>query len=217
MPEKMQPNIQQTAVEKVLIKHHAMSAFRYAKRIEKQAQKQASAQVEQAHSEIEHIRHLAYQQGYHDGLKQLLSNMIESIELSEIRYQEKWKQSQEDLKQQLMTFFSDPRLQQIVTDHFIEQQPDTNQVILYLPDTFDKQCQQKNSHITISPSLDGEIAIEANNEIVYFSPSIAAQHVLTQMLSIQSRCQVLAERKAAYQDMVNLCGIGGKDDNNTSN
>lgn len=212
MSEKMQPDIQQTAVEKVLIKHHAVSAFRYAKRIEKQAQKQATAQVEQAHREIEQIRHLAYQQGYHDGLKQLLSNMIESIELSEIRYQEKWSQNQEDLKQQLVTFFSDPRLQQIIADHFVEQQSDTDQVTLYLPDAFGKQFHQQSSHITISPSLDGEIAIEANNEIVYFSPTIAAQHALTQMLSIQSRCQILADKKTAYQNMINLFNKGNSDD-----
>lgn len=204
MSEKILPDIQQTAIEKVLIKHNAISAFRYAKRIKQQAKQHAKKYVQQAQNEADMIHQIAYQQGYHDGLKQLLSNMIESIELSEIRYQEKWQQSQEVLKQQLMTFFSDPRLQQVVADHFIEQQSDINQVILYLPEAFDKQIYQTNSHITISPSLEGEIALETNNEIVSFSPSIAAQHVLTQMLSIQSRCQILAEKKANYQNMINL-------------
>ncbi|WP_272687479.1 hypothetical protein [Providencia sp. PROV149] len=104
MSEKMQPDIQQTAREKVLIKHNTISAFRYAKHITKQAHKQVTENYQKAQQEIEHIRHVAYQQGYQDGLKQLLSNMIESIEMSEKRFQQQLSQSKEQLLHQLSEF-----------------------------------------------------------------------------------------------------------------
>ncbi|EML1937158.1 hypothetical protein ABN056_12465 [Providencia vermicola] len=211
MSEKMQPDIQQTAREKVLIKHNTISAFRYAKHITKQAHKQVTENYQKAQQEIEHIRHVAYQQGYQDGLKQLLSNMIESIEMSEKRFQQQLSQSKEQLLHQLSEFFHDKLLQTIIAEHFI-QQSNMEPAILYLPSSLQENSPQKNAHIKFIPSQNEDIALEIGNEIIHFSPSIAVKHLLPQLLSIPSRCQVLAERKIAYQTMRNNLNQGETND-----
>lgn len=213
MSEKILPDIQQTAVEKVLIKHRAISALHYAKRIEQQTRQYAKKHIQQAQNDANTIQQLAYQQGYRHGLAQLLSNIIQSFELSEIHYQQKLKQSQENLLQQLSELFHDPRLQEIIADYFIQQKSGSNQITLYLPEQLKNKFNHTNEHINFSSSLEGEIALETEDGIIHFSPTIAAEQVVPQILSTQSRCQILAERKLAYQNMIGLFNKGDDDDN----
>nr|ELR5114525.1 hypothetical protein [Providencia stuartii] len=212
MLEKTLPDIQHTAVEKVLIKHAALSAFNYAKRIEEQARKYAAERYQHTQNEVESINQIAYQQGYRDGFKQLLADLIECLDNSEKRYQQKLQQSQELLLQQLTNLFHDSRLQEIIADYFIQQEQENNPITFYLPDVLQKKLSHNNSHLKFQPSLDGDIALESNNEIIHFSPTAAAQYVLPNILTIPSRCQLLVEQKSAYQNMLNLCNKGNGDD-----
>ncbi|WP_140181132.1 hypothetical protein [Providencia stuartii] len=216
MSEKILPDIQQTALEKVLIKHEALNALSYAKRIEEQARKYATESYQQAQNEAKAITQIAYQQGYRDGLKQLLTDMIESLNNSEKRYQQKRQQSQELLLQQLASLFHDPHLQEIIANYLIQKEQEDNQVTFHLPEELQKKLRRDNSHLKCRTSLDGDIALETNNKIIHFSPTIAAQYVLPNILSIPSRCQLLIEQKSAYQKMLNLFNKGNDDDNTTS-
>ena len=194
-----------------MIKHHATRAFRYVKQIEQQAQQQATERYQQAQQQVEHIHKIAYQQGYSDGLKQLLSKLIESIEISEKCYQQAVNQSQETLLQQLSALFHDPHLQEIIAKYLIQQQ-ERRPITLYLPDRLQNMFNHIEAGLKILPSVEGDIALEIGNEVIHFSPTIAAEQTLPQILSVSARCQILAERKSAYQHIMALIEQGDCND-----
>lgn len=212
MSGRPKPDIGQTAIEKVLIKHQAMTADRYQKLLIDQAKKQVTEYCQQAQSEMQQIQQAAYQQGYQDGVRKLLADLLQGVELSQRQYQRALEQSQTRLQALLSELFNDPRLYDIISDHFINLHPDASQIRLYLPSSLIetlKPALAEMQHITLVCSTEQGLALEVDNEIIHFSPAGAAQRTLPQILSLPARCEVLHARKHHYQQLTELLNRTG--------
>lgn len=202
MSPQSEPDIRQTAVEKVLIKHQAMKASRYQKVLITQARKQAAEHCQQAQQEAEEIQRIAYQQGYQDGLQKLLADLVLGLESSQRQYQQALANSEARLQTLLEEMFSDPRTYEIVSDHLVRQHPESTQIQMHLPPSLLKKLKPalaEIQHITVLGGSEQSIALEVNNEILHFSPQSAAQRTLPHILSLPARCTILQSKKALYQ------------------
>lgn len=201
MSPQSEPDIRQTAVEKVLIKHQAMKANRYQKILTAQARKQATEHCLQAQQEAEEIQRIAYQQGYQDGLQKLLADLLFGLESSQRQYQQAVASSEARLQTLLGEMFSDPRTYEIVSDHLIRQHPESTKIQMHLPPSMLKKLKPalaEIQHISVLGGTEGSIALEVNNEILHFSPQSAAQRTLPHILSLPARCTILQSKKALY-------------------
>ncbi|AJJ61458.1 hypothetical protein [Yersinia aldovae] len=201
MSPQSEPDIRQTAVEKVLIKHQAMKANRYQKILTAQARKQATEHCQQAQQEAEEIQRIAYQQGYQDGLQKLLADLLFGLESSQRQYQQAVASSEARLQTLLEEMFSDPRTYEIVSDHLIRQHPESTKIQMHLPPSMLKKLKPalaEIQHISVLGGTEGSIALEVNNEILHFSPQSAAQRTLPHILSLPARCTILQSKKALY-------------------
>lgn len=207
MSEKTLPNVKQTMSENVLIKYHALSADRYHKNVTQQAQKKASAYYQQAKQQQEYIYQTAYQQGYHDGINQLLTDFIHILETSEIQYQKNVAQSKEQLIKILNDIFGDHHLQETVVRYFEKQYTKMANVTLHLPAKIQARVTRSGSDIKLSTTTDNTIALEVDNKITYFSPIIATKNILPHVLSIPAQCQILDLHKKAYQDLITTINL----------
>ncbi|WP_407901171.1 hypothetical protein [Providencia rustigianii] len=208
MSEKTAPNIQQTMIENVLIKHQALSTNQYAQAVIKQAQQKASdchqqAQLAQlAQLAQEAIHAIAYQQGYQDGLAQLLHDFIDAIETSEKEYQKTINQTETHLVNLLTSLFSDERLQQIVAEHFTLSYHHGSNARLHIPAKLQEKIPNNMVGLTVIPASDNTIAFEIDNKITYFSPKIATKKTLPQIFAISTRCQIHQQHKQAYNNLI---------------
>ncbi|CNL55093.1 invasion protein OrgB [Yersinia aldovae] len=201
MSPQSEPDIRQTAVEKVLIKHQAMNANRYQKILTAQARKQATEHCLQAQQEAGEIQRIAYQQGYQDGLQKLLADLLFGLESSQRQYQQAVASSEARLQTLLEEMFSDPRTYEIVSDHLIRQHPESTKIQMHLPPSMLKKLKPalaEIQHISVLGGTEGSIALEVNNEILHFSPQSAAQRTLPHILSLPARCTILQSKKALY-------------------
>lgn len=197
--------VKDTAQEKVLIKKRPLNASKYQKTVIEYAQKKANDLYQQAVTEKTEIYQIAYQQGYNDGIKQLLADFLICIDKSEDAFQNQVKQSSERLEALLVNFFSDMRVKEIVAHYFLLQQEKTRHHQIHLPANMQHIFSDQYPELTIeSNSSSDTIALEFNNEICYFSPNIAAKNTLPQIFSVSSRCQLLKEHKANYQKFIEL-------------
>ncbi|AJI81859.1 invasion protein OrgB [Yersinia enterocolitica] len=213
MSQQSEPDIRQTALEKVLIKHQVMKASRYEKTLTAQAKKQASEHCQQAQQEAEEIQRIAYQQGYQDGLQKLLADLLLGLESSQRQYQQTLASSEARLQTLLEEMFSDPRMYEIVSDHFIRQHSESLQIQIHLPPSLLKKLKPtlaEMQHITVLGGAEESIALEVNNEILHFSPESAAQRTLPHILSLPARCTILQSRKALYSKLSEQFGHSGE-------
>ncbi|MEQ4676056.1 hypothetical protein ABN063_15955 [Providencia vermicola] len=198
-----QTQIMTMAQEKVLIKKQVLTAFKYKKSIIQYAKKKSNDLYQHAQESVLQLHKTAYQQGYDDGIKQLLHNFIATLEHSEITFQEQVNQSQKKLENLLMVLFDDDRLKEIVAHYFAQKSKMTSKITLHLPANMQSNLNITKQNITILSHTDyGSIALESNNQIYDFSPSIATKNTLPQIFSIPTRCQILNERKIAYQKLI---------------
>ncbi|WP_369309466.1 hypothetical protein [Providencia rettgeri] len=197
--------VRETVLENVLIRKRVLNASKYEKKVIQFAQKRANDYYQQAIIEKETIQQIAYQHGYNDGIKQLLTDFIEGLNKSEITFQKQVNQSEAKLEKLLVDLFSDIRLKQIIAHYFLHQQENANNIQLHIPVEIQPLLDKQYSKVKIQTHSNCDtIALEADNEICYFSPSVAAKNSLPQILSISSRCQVLAQHKASYQQFIEL-------------
>ncbi|ENG4186115.1 hypothetical protein ABT230_002918 [Providencia rettgeri] len=205
---KIPPSVKETSQERVLIKKRALSASQYQKNVIQYAQSKANDYYQQAVSEKESIYQTAYQQGYNDGAKQLLADFIESLNNSEIALQKRLSQSAEQLETLLVKLFSDPHIKDIVADYFLHQQENPCNINLHLPADMQPFLKEQHSGIQVQTNTSSTtIALEVDNKICYFSPSIAAKNTLPQIFSVANRCQIIEKRKKAYQALITLLNI----------
>ncbi|MEX0422708.1 hypothetical protein KDV38_03020 [Providencia rettgeri] len=202
MSEKTPPNVKQTMSEKVLIKYQALSADRYHRVITQQAKKKASELYQQTKQQQEAIYQVAYQQGYNDGIKQLLTDFIHAVETSEIQYQENTSQSKEQLMQVLNNIFGDNHLQETVAAYFEKQYAKTANTTLHLPEKIQTRITISGSGMKLSTTADNTIALEVDNKITYFSPAIASKNIFPHVFSVPTQCQILKMHKKAYQNLI---------------
>ncbi|BBU99642.1 hypothetical protein AB6H26_18445 [Providencia hangzhouensis] len=202
MSEKTPPNVKQTMSEKVLIKYQALSADRYHTIITQQAQKKASELYKQTKQQQEAIYQTAYQQGYNDGIKQLLTDFIHAVETSEIQYQENISQSKEQLMKILNDIFGDNHLQETVATYFERQCAKTTNTTLHLPEKMQTRITIGGSDMKFSTTADNTIALEVDNRITYFSPVIASKNIFPHVFSVPTQCQILKMHKNAYQNLI---------------
>lgn len=217
MSQQSEPDIRQTAVEKVLIKHQAMKVSRYQKMLIAQARKQATELCQQAQQEAEEIQRIAYQQGYQDGLQKLLADLVLGLESSQRQYQQALASSEARLQTLLEEMFSDPRTFEIVSDHLVRQHPESTQIQMHLPPSLLKKLKPllaEIQHINLLGGTEGSIALEVNNEILHFSPQSAAQRTLPHVLSQPARCTILQSKKALYRKFSEQFGHSGELDDN---
>ncbi|EPL6454667.1 MULTISPECIES: hypothetical protein [Providencia] len=202
-----------TSQEKVLIKRQVLNAEKYEKNILQYAKKKTADLYQQTQENKAHLYKIAYQQGYNDGVKQLLHDFIAGLEHSKIAFQEQVNQSQVRLENLLMSLFNDDRLKDIIAHYFAHSPEIASKTTLHLPAQIHANLNDIKQNITILPHSDYEsIALEANNQICYFSPSIATKNTLPQIFSIPARCQILDEQKMAYQKLIDRINI--EKDNN---
>lgn len=202
MSQQSELDIRQTAVEKVLIKHQAIKASRYQKIVTAQARKQATEYCQLAQQEAEEIQRIAYQQGYQDGLQKLLADLLLGLESSQRQYQQAVASSEARLQTQLEEMFGDPRMYEIISEHFIRQHPESTRIQMHLPPSLLKKLKPvlvKIQHINVVGGTEESIALEVNNEILHFSPQSAAQRTLPHILSLPARCTILQSKRALYQ------------------
>ncbi|HDL6961231.1 TPA: hypothetical protein PXM28_000440 [Yersinia enterocolitica] len=217
MSPQSEPDIRQTAVEKVLIRHQAMKASRYQKIVTAQARKQATEHCQQAQQEAEEIQRIAYQQGYQDGLKMLLADLLLGLESSQRQYQQALASSEARLQELLEEMFSDPRIYEIVSDHLVRQHPESTQIQMHLPPSLLKKLKPalaEIQHISVIGGAEQSIALEVNNEIIHFSPQTAAQRTLPHILSLPARCTILQSKKALYHTFSEQFGHSGEPHDN---
>lgn len=207
MSENTQPNIQQTIIEDVLIKHHALNSNRYAQSVVKHAQYKAKEHVQHAQQSEETIYTAAYQHGYQDGLQQLLHDFISVLEASEKQYQQTVSKTEEHLTKVLTHLFSDLRLQEIIAEYFTQLQPEAIKTQLHLPATLQTKLGKNINGINILISQDNHISLEIDNKITHFSPDIAAKNIQPQILSISARCQIQQQHKEAYIRLIQQLSI----------
>lgn len=206
-----------TAQEKVLIKKQVLTAFKYKKSIIQYAKKKSNDLYLHAQENVLQLQKTAYQQGYDDGIKQLLHDFIARLEHSEITFQEQVNQSQKKLENLLMTMFGDDRLTEIIAHYFTQKSGMTSKVTLHLPANVQPNLNITKQNITILSHADyGSIALESNNQIFDFSPSIATKNTLPQIFAIPTRCQILNERKIAYQKLIEKIHTENPKNENTS-
>ncbi|WP_195848210.1 hypothetical protein [Providencia sp. wls1943] len=198
MSENTQPNIQQTLIENVLIKHPVLDTNRYVQSVVKQAHQKAKAHVQQAQQSEKSIHAIAYQQGYQDGLTQLLNDFIGALNDSEAQYQNKVSQTEHQLTQLLIGLFTDLRLQEIVAEHFAQLQSESRHVQLHIPASLQAKISSRANGAKICTSPDNSITLEVNNEITQFTPKLAAEKVLPHIFPISTRCLTLQQHKQAY-------------------
>ncbi|HGF6561772.1 hypothetical protein M5X66_00755 [Providencia sp. PROV188] len=198
MSENTQPNIQQTLIENVLIKYPVLDTNRYAQSVVKQAHQKAKAHIQQAQQSEKNIHTIAYQQGYQDGLTQLLNDFIGALNDSEAQYQNQVSQTESQLTQLLIGLFTDARLQEIVVEHFAQLQSEARQVQLHIPASLQTKISTRANGTKICTSPDNSITLEVNNEITQFSPKLAAEKILPHIFPISTRCLILQQHKQAY-------------------
>jgi len=192
-----------TAKEKVLIKRQVLNAEKYEKNLLHYARKKTAGLYQHAQENNTHLRKMAYQQGYDDGVKQLLHDFIAGLEHSKNAFQEQVNQSQTRLENLLMSMFNDNRLKDIIAHYFAQSPEITSKTTLHLPAQIHVNLNEIKQNITILTHDDYEsIALEVNNQICYFSPSIATKNTLPQIFTIPVRCQILDEQKVAYQKLI---------------
>ncbi|MBS3050422.1 hypothetical protein [Enterobacter mori] len=204
MPEITQPDIIQTATEKVLIKHVALKANRYQKKLLHKAQKGASALYNQAQQEAQIIQDSAWQQGYQDGVTHLLTDLVDGLEQCQRLYRQTLERNESKLEALLTKIFSDVRLQSIINDYFISQPLKQTEIKLYVPEVlFEKlKCgQPTKQNVTLLVSQNNSIVLEVDNEIIQFCPARAAQQTLPRILSLPARCNILQARKKYYKEL----------------
>ncbi|WP_145517681.1 hypothetical protein [Yersinia mollaretii] len=201
MSERPEPDIWQTAQEKVLIKHQAMKASRYKKTLTQQAKKQAAEICQSAQQEAAEIQRVAYQEGYQHGLQKLLVDLVHGLESSQSQYQQMLARSEAQLQTLLSDVFSDSRVYEIVSDHFVRLHPESPQIQMYLPPALLKKLKPalaKIQHITVLPGAEECVALEVDNEILHFSPDSAVQSSLPHIFTLSARCHILQARKEMY-------------------
>lgn len=202
MSENTQPNIQQTLIENVLIKHPVLDTNRYAQSVVKQAHQKAKTHVQQAQQSEKSIHAIAYQQGYQDGLTQLLNDFIGVLNDSEAQYQIKVSQTENQLTQLLIGLFTDLRLQEIVAEHFTQLQSEARHVQLHIPASLQAKISSRANGVKICTSPDNSITLEVNNEITQFTPKLAAEKILPHIFPISTRCLTLQQHKQAYARLI---------------
>lgn len=202
MSENTQPNIQQTLIENVLIKHPVLDTNQYAQSVVKQAHQKAKAHVQQAQQSEKSIHAIAYQQGYQDGLTQLLNDFIGALNHSEAQYQNKVSQTESQLTQLLIGLLTDLRLQEIVAEHFAQLQSEASHVQLHIPASLQGKITSQANGIKICTSPDNSITLEVNNEITQFTPKLAAEKILPHIFPISTRCLTLQHHKHAYAQLL---------------
>lgn len=188
--------------EKVLIKYHALSADRYHKNVTQQAQKKASTYYQHAKQQQENIYQTAYQQGYNDGIKQLLTDFIHVLETSEIQYQENISHSKEQLMKILNDIFGNNELQEMVAAYFEKQYAKVANTTLHLPTRMQARIAQSGSDMKLSTAADNTIALEVDNKITYFSPITASKNIFPHVFSVPTQCQILKMHKKVYQNLI---------------
>lgn len=214
-----EPDIMQTAQEKVLIKHQAIKASRYHKQLINSAKKQVAKYCQQAQSEAQAIRQMAYEQGYQDGVRQLMADMLQGIELSQRQYQQALAHSQTQLHTILIELFNDPRMYEIISHHFINLQLDAPQITMHVPPGLMNRLKPiltEIQHITVRSGAEDGIAMETGDEILHFSPTNAAQRMLPKLLPMPLRCKILGARNACYQKIAELANLTGNTDDTSS-
>ncbi len=217
MSEKIQPNIKQTLFERVLIKNQILSIDKYSRSVVKQAHKIANDCYQKAKNEQNEIYNTAYHNGYNEGVKELLSDFINTIEKSEKQYQEKTKKHESQLMQLLTDFFNDERLHEIIIHYFKQKKNKPEEMTLYLPAKMKNNYRDTIPGVTLKASVSNTIALEVDDKITYFSPTVAANNVLPNVISISMRCNLLREQKNNYQRMIELINFSSKkNENNTS-
>ncbi|HHR6080797.1 TPA: hypothetical protein ACS7ZY_003193 [Providencia alcalifaciens] len=202
MSENTQPNIQQTLIENVLIKHPVLDTNRYAQSVVKQAHQKAKVHVQQAQQSEKDIHAIAYQQGYQDGLTQLLNDFIGALNDSEAQYQSKVNQTESQLTQLLIGLFADLRLQEIVAEHFVQLQSEARHVQLHIPASLQAKISSQAHGAKICTSPDDSITLEVDNKITQFTPKLAAEKILPHIFPISTRCLTLQQHKQAYSLLI---------------
>lgn len=205
MSQRSEPDIRHTALEKVLIKHQAIKANRYHNILIAQARKQAAGHCQQAQQEAEKIRRVAYEQGYQDGLRTLLADLIKGLEANKDQYQQAVASTEAQLQALLVEIFGDTRIFEIVSEYFLRLHPETLQINMYLPPSLVKKMefpQEQTQHVTIIGGPEGSITLEVDKEILHFSPAGAVQRILPQVLSLSSQCNILQARKKMYHKYI---------------
>lgn len=219
MSQRPEPDIRHTAQEKVLIKHQAIKASRYHKVLIAQARKKAVEHCLQAQKEAEEIQRVAYQQGYQDGLRTLLTDLIKGLESSQHQYQQAVARTEAQVQALLGEIFCDPRISEIVCEYFLRLNPQTLPINMYLPPSLVKRMKltpEQMQHVTIISGTEGSIALEVNNEILHFSPAGALHRTLPRILSLSSQCKILQTRKDLYHKYTEQFGLPGELYDNTN-
>ncbi|CNH90219.1 hypothetical protein [Yersinia mollaretii] len=215
MSDKSEPDIRQTAQEKVLIKHQAMKASRFKKILTQQAKKQAAEICQSAQQEAAEIQRVAYQEGYQHGLQKLLMDLVHGLESSQSQYQQMLARSEARLQTLLADVFSDSRVYEIVSDHFIRLHPESPQIQMYLPPALLKKLKPalaEIQHIAVLAGAEECVALEVDNEILHFSPDGAAQSSLPHIFTLSARCNILQARKEMYRKFSEQLSQSGEHD-----
>lgn len=202
MSEKTSLNVKQTMSEKVLIKYQALRSDKYCQAIIQQAKKKANGHYQQAQQQQDAIYQSAYQQGYNDGISQLLTDFIQVLATSEVQYQEKVSQSEKQLVKILKDIFTDDHLQEMVAHYFKKQTPKMADITLHLPEKVQARLAESGIDIKLSPTTNNTLALEVDNKITYFSPNVAAKNILPHVFSVPTQCQILQMHKDAYHNLI---------------
>lgn len=202
MSEKTVPKIQQAMIENVLVKHQVLSTNQYTQAVIKQAQQKANDCHQQSQLAQEAIHTIAYQQGYQDGLTQLLHDFIDAIETSEKEYQRTISQTESHLVNLLTSLFSDERLQLIVAEYFVQSYNHGSNARLHIPAKLQAKIPNNLVGLTVIPTPNNTIAFEIDNKITYFSPLTTTKKILPQIFSISTRCQIQQQHKKAYRNLI---------------
>ncbi|WP_145932188.1 HrpE/YscL family type III secretion apparatus protein [Yersinia bercovieri] len=212
MSERSEPDVRQTALEKVLIKHQAIKATRFKKILTEQARKQAAEICQSAQQEAEEIQRVAYQEGYQHGLQKLVVDLLQGLESSQSQYQQMLARSEVRLQTLLTEIFSDSRVYEIVSEHFIRLHTESPQIKMSLPPSLLKKLKPalaEVQQVTVLAGAEECIALEIENEILHFSPNSAAQSALPHIFSLSARCHILEARKGMYRKFSELLSQSG--------
>ncbi|ATM88340.1 MULTISPECIES: hypothetical protein [Yersinia] len=212
MSEKTEFDIHQTAQEKVLIKHQVMKASRFKKMLTEQARKQAATTCQIAQQEANEIRRIAYQEGYQHGLQKLLADLLQGLESSQNQYQQILLRSEAKLQKLLAEIFSDKRVFEIVSEHFLQLHPESSPIQIYLPPALLKKLKPalaQRQHINALAGAEESIALEIDNEIIHFSPESAVQNTIPHIFTPSARCTILQARKDMYHNLTEQLSQSG--------
>ncbi|WP_019211442.1 hypothetical protein [Yersinia massiliensis] len=218
MSEKTEFDVQQTAQEKVLIKHQVMKASRFKKMLTEQARKKTAETCQLAQQEANEIHRVAYQEGYQHGLQKLLADLLQGLESSQNQYQQMLLRSEAKLQTLLADIFGDMRVYEIVSEHFIQLHPESSPIQIYLPPALLQKLKPalaQKQHITALASEKTSIALEIDNEILHFSPESAVQSTQPHIFTPSVRCTILQSKKDMYRNLSEqLSQSGALNDNN---